>query len=69
MKKMPSDPLRVRCLELVERLSDHNLLLRDYALTPGNTWLAKGELGHISQLVSELESLLEEIKQADSGIA
>ncbi len=39
--------------------------LRDYATTPGNAWLAKGELQGISQLVSDLETLLEEIKQAD----
>ena len=43
--------------------------LRDYATTPGNVWLAKGELQAISQLVSDLETLLEEIKQADEANA
>jgi hypothetical protein len=43
--------------------------LRDYATTPGNAWLAKGELQAIAQLVSDLETLLEQIKQADEASA
>jgi hypothetical protein len=64
-KAKPSDPLRVHCLELCNDLSEHTTTLRDYALTPGNAWLAKGELQQITQIISDLETLLEQIKQAD----
>jgi hypothetical protein len=66
MSKSPADPLRVRLLELLEQLNDRTIQLRDYATVPGNAWLAKGELQQISQAVSDLEELLEEIKQADA---
>ena len=66
MKKAALDPLRSRCLELCEQINEHSNLLRDYAMTPGNTWLAKNELQQLGQLVSELETLLEDIKQADA---
>ena len=63
--RQPLDPLRGRCLELCQMVEERAQTLRDYATTPGNAWLAKGELQAISQLVSDLETLLEEIKQAD----
>jgi hypothetical protein len=70
MNKTPqTDPLRTRVLELTEQLTEHSHLLRDYALTPGNAWLAKSELAQVGQVMSDLESLLEEIKQADSELA
>lgn len=65
----PVDPLRTRCLELCQVVEERAKTLRDYATTPRNAWLAKGELQAISQLVSDLETLLEEIKQADEASA
>jgi hypothetical protein len=66
MAKSPTDPLRARLLELLEDINNRTTQLRDYATVPGNAWLAKGELGQIGQLVSDLEELLEQIKQADA---
>lgn len=66
MPKTPVDPLRVRLLELTQELTDHASQLRDYASLPGNAWLAKGELQAITQTVSELESLLDDIKRQDA---
>jgi hypothetical protein len=66
MSKPSVDPLRVRLLEMLEEINERTIQLRDYGTIPGNAWLAKGELQHISQLVSDLEILLEEIKQADA---
>lgn len=63
--KSVTDPLRVRCLELCQLLAEHTTTLRDYAMTPDNAWLAKGELQQITQVISDLETLLEDIKQAD----
>jgi hypothetical protein len=65
MSKQATDPLRVKLLELTEDISEHTASLRDFATTPGNTWLAKGELQTLMSLLSDMESLLEEIKQAD----
>jgi len=65
MVKTPPDPLRVHLLELTEEISEHTNGLRDFATTPGNAWLAKGELQQIMTLLSDMESLLEDIKQAD----
>ena len=68
MKKdaSPTDPLRARCLELCEELATHNQALRDYALTPGDVWLAKNELQQAGQILSELEQLLNELKRSDA---
>ncbi len=63
----PVDPLRTRMLELCEKLQDHTVALRDYATTPDNAWLAKGELQAISQMISDMETLVEEIRQYDAG--
>jgi hypothetical protein len=65
MAKHPDDPLRVKLLELTENIAEHTANLRDFATTPGNTWLAKGELQTLMSLLSDMESLLEDIKQAD----
>lgn len=67
--RTPLDPLRARCLELCQEVETRAQTLRDYATTPGNAWLAKGELQAISQLVSDLETVLEQIKQADEASA
>jgi hypothetical protein len=65
MAKQPTDPLRSRLLELTEEIGDRITNLRDFASTPGNAWLAKGELQALMALLSDMESLLEEIKKAD----
>ena len=65
MPKQPTDPLRVQLLELTEKIADHTNMLRDFAVSPGNAWLAKGELQTLMGLLSDMETLLEEIKQAD----
>ena len=66
MAKQSSDPLRARFLELSEEIERHNLQLRDFATVPGNAWLAKGELQTLMGLLSDMESILEEIKQSDA---
>jgi hypothetical protein len=65
-KQPPTDPLRAKLLELLEEMNDRTIQLRDYATVPGNAWLAKGELQNMSNLISDLETLLEEIKQSDA---
>ena len=62
----PADPLRGEAIELCQKLEERAQTLRDYATTPGNAWLAKGELQAISGLIADLDSLLEQIKQADA---
>ena len=65
MPKTPPDPLRVRLLELAQEIEEHVATLRDFAMIPGNAWLAKGELQTLSTLLSDMDTLLEDIKQAD----
>ncbi len=65
MPKSPTDPLRAQLLELTETITEHTNGLRDFATTPGNAWLAKGELQALMGLLSDMETLLEDIKQAD----
>jgi len=65
MTKQPTDPLRAKLLELVESIEQHTSQLRDFATSPGNTWLAKNELQALMNLMSDMETLLEDIKQAD----
>ena len=62
----PADPLRAQMLDEISELTDRLDKLRDYGMVPGNIWLARNELGQISQLVSELEERLEEIKRQDA---
>lgn len=54
-------------LELCEQLQDRTVAVRDYSTTPDNAWLARGELQAISQLVSDMEELIEEIRAYDAG--
>ncbi len=63
--KATADTLRAQIIERSETLAEHVKLLRDYATTPDNVWLARGELNHISEYVGELEGLLTQLKQAD----
>ena len=65
-QSQPADPLRARCLDLSQELAERTNAMRDYAMSPGSAWLAKNELQQITQTISELEQLLEEIQQADN---
>jgi hypothetical protein len=60
------DPLRGRMLELVQDVGEHAEKLREYASVPGNAWLAKGEAQILTQLASELDEVLSEIKADDA---
>lgn len=62
---MNIDDLREHCLDLTVELGEHLKLLRDYALTPGNSWLARNELSIISTLMSDLEMSVDAIKRAE----
>lgn len=57
--------MRAHLLELAEDIVTRTANLRDFATTPGNAWLAKGELQELTTLLSDMETLLEDIKQAD----
>jgi hypothetical protein len=65
MKSKSSDTNRAYYLELCEKLLEHAQLMRNFAMKPGNVWLARAELGKISALVGELETILEEIHKND----
>ncbi len=67
MAKTPSDPKRAQIHDLIIELSDHLQLLRDYALTPGSTWLAKGELEMMTRLLSDLDELISEVKASETA--
>ncbi|MFI5240369.1 MAG: hypothetical protein ACHQUB_01520 [Candidatus Saccharimonadia bacterium] len=62
-----SERLRENYLELCEQLISGAKDMRNFAMKPGNAWLAKGELAKIIGLSSELETLLDQIKRADSS--
>lgn len=66
MPKTPTDPLRTRLHDLTAEIETRLAHLRDFASSPGNTWLARGELQHLMALLSDMESLLEDIKQDDA---
>ena len=61
----PSDPLRAKLLEHCEELITRSQAMRNYAMKPGNAWLARGELGSVQATLYEIETLLDEIKQSD----
>ena len=63
--KTPADELRGQIGERCEQLVRHIKLLRDFATTPDNVWLARGELNQINQQAGEIEGLLAQLKQAD----
>lgn len=52
-------------IELCEQMVTHIKLLRDYATTPDNVWLARGELNQINELSGQAEELLQQIKNGD----
>lgn len=62
----PSDSLRAKLLEHCEEVISKSQAMRNYAMKPGNAWLARGELGAIQAELYEIEILLDQIKQADT---
>ena len=60
-----SDPV-ARCLELSDEIIKRTGVMRDFATSPGNIWLARNELAKIGQLISELESLFDQIKRTEN---
>ncbi len=67
MKSSQIDPLQARVLELTQDLNEKVTTLRDYATTPGNAWLAKGEIQSITSILSDIEMLVDEIKLNESA--
>lgn len=67
MKKpiSPSDALRAQLLEHCEDVISKSQAMRNYAMKPGNAWLARGELGSVQATLYEIETLLDQIKEAD----
>lgn len=61
--KSPSERLQGQLIERCEELTAHVKLLRDYATTPDNVWLAKGELSRITELAGDIEDLLTALNQ------
>ncbi len=62
---MNIDDLREHCMDVTAEMTEHLKLLRDYALTPGNSWLARNELSIISTLMNDLEVSIDAIKRAE----
>lgn len=60
-----ADDYRAEYLSLCEELTDRVAAMRNYGMKPGNAWLAKAELAKITSLITDIEQLLEQIKQAD----
>jgi len=66
MSKQPVDPLRTKLFDLIATAEQRTATMRDFAATPGSSWLAKNELQALMALLSDLETLLEDIKQSDA---
>ena len=66
MRPDPAETARATYLNLSNEMLEHAKLMRDYATTPGNVWLARSELQKIMQLATEMETILQEIKQAEA---
>jgi hypothetical protein len=62
-----SEKLRAEYLILCEQVIEYTQKMRNFAMKPGNAWLARGELAKISSLTGELEGLLDQIKVADAS--
>lgn len=65
MTKSPDSKAQIK--EFTDELGEHVKLIRDYATTPGNVWLARGELNKASRLLGEIELILDQIKQESSS--
>lgn len=60
------DDVRSHCLEIIVEVGDHLRLLRDYAVTPGNSWLARNEMSKVMALMSDLETSIDAVKRAET---
>lgn len=60
-KPTPAEKHQQELFDICQSLEDHIRLARDYATTPGNTWMARDELNTIGRLVAELESKLSDL--------
>lgn len=67
MKQSDTDPLHAKILELTQDLNEHVITLRDYATSPGNAWLAKGQIQTIATLLSDIENVVDQIRRTDAG--
>ncbi len=63
--KTSGDESRAQVIELTAELGEHLKILRDYATTPDNIWLARGELNRIQEKLAEVERLLALLKSGD----
>ncbi|HSX14757.1 MAG TPA: hypothetical protein VLE72_02500 [Candidatus Saccharimonadales bacterium] len=63
---MDIEDLRSHCLDVVVEINDHMKLLRDYAVSPGNGWLARNELNIVTTLITDLETSIDAIKRAEA---
>lgn len=63
--KSSADQLQSQLLDQCEQLTAHVKLLRDYATTPDNVWLARGELSRIGEYTAEIDNLLAKISVAN----
>lgn len=64
---MDIEDLRAHCLDLIVEINDHLKLLRDYSVTPGNSWLARSELQRIQALMSDLDASIDAIKKSEEA--
>ncbi len=64
LMKARKDKNQAELLELCQDLTEHVKLLRDFAVNPGSTWLARHELSKASQLLGEIETVLTNIEAA-----
>lgn len=60
-----SEPVR-ELIELTEELEKHLKLLRDYAASPGDLWLARGELTKSNSMIAEAGKLLDSIEGSEA---
>ncbi len=63
----PSDELRTQYLVLCDQLLGHIQSMRNYAMKPGNAWLARAELSKITNLTGDIEDLIDRIKETDQA--
>ncbi len=63
--KTPEDRIRAQIQDISAEIVDQIKLIRDYATTPGNSWLAKNELTRLQARMTELEELIDKIKEKD----
>jgi len=62
-----AERLQGQLINYCEDLNAHVKLLRDYATTPDNVWLARGELNQIGELTAQIDMLLTELKSVSNA--